>query len=130
MSDSEKRKAYDLQEDDSVKRGNTGGGNGDAGFNFQGSDPFNVFHQFFGSNANAGGMNFNFNFGAGSHNPRKAFPRDASNTYRDGNERSGGRSSATNDIYSEEKYVVKLSNQKFPTTSSRFIWLVEFYAPW
>ena len=92
------------------------GGNGAEGFSFQGSDPFNIFNQFFGGNRNSGNMKFDFGFG---------------NRHQDHSRTGRGSSqpSAASDLYSDVKLVVPLNEQKFPSSSSRYLWLAEFYSP-
>lgn len=114
LSDPEKRKTYDLQGHDGMKRESRS--KGTEGFSFQGSDPFNIFNQFFGGNGNSGNTKFNFNFGGRS--------QESSNTGR-----GPPQSSVTSDMYNDVKLVVPLSEQKFPSSSSRYLWLIEYYSP-
>eukprot|EP00607_Mallomonas_marina_P008311 CAMPEP_0182418130 /NCGR_PEP_ID=MMETSP1167-20130531/2599_1 /TAXON_ID=2988 /ORGANISM="Mallomonas Sp, Strain CCMP3275" /LENGTH=486 /DNA_ID=CAMNT_0024592163 /DNA_START=136 /DNA_END=1597 /DNA_ORIENTATION=+ len=148
LSDPEKRKVYDLQGEEGLKRGAGGGGpggpegfnghssqdtqfsNGGGTFHFEGSDPFNMFESFFGRrDATGSNMNTQFNFEGFD----SSFFRQSGGMHH----RQGGRfhpsgSSAPeapmSDLYEREKNIITLSAKKFPDLKSKYIWLIEFYS--
>ncbi len=74
LSDSEKRRVYDLGGEEALKSGNQGGGHGfprrgfpGGGFQF---DPFEMFEEFFRHEQGGGGGEGRFRFGGGSSGAR------------------------------------------------------------
>lgn len=125
LSDPEKRKIYDLEGEEGIKRGGSGGG---AGGNHHG-DPFDIFNQFFGGGgARGGGMHFEFG-GSGGF-PGGGFPGGG---FPGGGFPGGGRQQQQQqapDIYGREDAdsVYILSTAKFPSVTTNHIYLMKFYS--
>ena len=121
-----------------------------GGFQFQGSDPFKLFEQFFGGpGQGGGGMKFNFGGAAGSpgfggfdmggfqmngmdgaHGQRRR--ASGFSQFEGGKGRGGGSSDGYHDeprdIYAEEKHIMILSSAKFPDAKSKHIYLIQYYS--
>jgi curved DNA-binding protein CbpA len=127
LSDPEKRRIYDQVGEEGMKGGPPPGyqqqqqpqyqqyqqHHTGEGFQFHGSDPFDMFRQFFGGGASAGsagpGVGGGFNFQQAGDPRQQQAESDWFSLKRDG--------------------VYPLSPNKFPDHHSTHIWLIQYYSP-
>ena len=93
-----------------------GGSGGNTQFNFQGSDPFDIFKNFFGG---AGDINLQQNSGG--------FGGFGSNFGGSRGRQQQHQQAPTKSLYIRKDNVVDLSKDKFPDKKSNYIWLIHFY---
>jgi len=147
LSDPEKRRIYDQVGSEGLKRGGGGGNSGGPGegnfhfnfggggpgnghFNFQHRDPFDMFKDFFGQDFDIGAKPGNkkqkaeggpfggFDFGG----------FDFGNVFGQQHQQQQHRQQQRPPLYSNHDGIVPLSSSKFPNSSSKYIWLVQFYS--
>ena len=119
---------YDQYGEEGVKQHEAGGSPGGGGHPFGGGGGFG-----------GGGQQFHFSFsqsgGGGGRGRRDPF--DMFNSVF--GEESGGRRQRANigeedrpkeNLFAKDSAVSNLKQGKFPDTSSKHIWIIEFYAPW
>ena len=126
LSDPEKRTVYDNYGEEGLQAqaagqdprtahfgGNAGSAGGGQQFRFTG-DPFKVFEQFFGGGGGFGGGGFG-GMGGGFGGM--------------GGGMGGHQGGPPQDLYPKGSAVSRLRTGKFPDSTSKHMWLIEFYVP-
>jgi len=128
LSDPEKRSVYDNYGEEGLQAqaagqdprtahfgGNAGSAGGGQQYRFTG-DPFKVFEQFFGGGGGGG-------FGGGG------FGGMGGGFGGMGGGMGGNQGAPPQDLYPKGSMVSRLKTGKFPDSTSKHVWLIEFYSP-
>lgn len=167
LSDPEKRRVYDQVGEEGLKGGGGGGAGGGGGrgggfpggfpggaqfsqgggdgsfhFNFQGSDPFEMFRNMFGDMGGGGGGGSSSGGAGGMHGGAGGFPGGFGDfggpgMFGGGAGGAGGKRGAGGHhqkppaFYSKQDGVTEFTASTYPTSKTQFsqMWLVEFYSP-
>lgn len=135
LSDAEKRELYDQYGEEGLKPGGGGGGPGNGAFPDGGAQGFPGGGNFqFHSSGSGGGQQFHFQ---GTQDPFEMFNRmfggGGGGGFNFGGSPFGGGAASeppAQDIYAnlKDSNFRKLSADKFPKSSSQFVWVIQYYS--
>jgi len=139
LSDPEKRKQYDLTGDDTSPGssqgpgGNPFGGRGPGGgfSSQQFSDPFDIFKNVFGDSGGFTSTTSRFSSSSSSSSSRSFNAGGGFNANPFGNQQQQQQQQQPrrDSLYSKADGVHPLNAARYPDSSSKYVWLVQFYKP-